>query len=117
MGLHADLFRSGTSALQLAQALGMAWKKAVTVLRSASMVSEVSFSARERPSEQDASRWELCRACSAALSSSSAAAQAWTSACSPGSSPSPSSSMGSAPGEGPLRCDSLHRTSCVGILG
>lgn len=86
---------SGSSAPQLAQGLGMPWKKAVTVSRRASMVSDVCFFARKCPPDVEASPCEACRACVAALlPPSSAAALACASACPLAS--SPSSSMGSA---------------------
>ena len=72
MGLHADLFRSGTSAPQLAQALGMAWKKVVTVLRSLlAWLQPLTFQQHGICAERDH----------------------------------------------PVRCDGLHKTSCVGMSG
>ena len=107
----AHLFMSGSSAPQLAQALGIPRKNAVTVSRSASIVSDVSFSVRELPPEVEASACEACRACSAALlSSASAAALACASATS-GS--SPSSCMGSAPHGQPFLCVKAHRGQCI----
>ena len=94
---------SGSSAPQLAQALGMLRKRAAAVSRSASMLSDVSFSARDCPSGDEASEWELCLACSAALSTPSAAALACASACPAGSMPPLSSSTGSARKRGPAR--------------
>lgn len=107
----AHLFMSGSSAPQLAQALGIPRKNAVTVSRSASIVSDVSFSVRELAPEDEASACEACRACSAALlSSASAAALACASALC-GS--SPSSCMASAPhGQAFLRVKA-HRGQCI----